>query len=107
MEKLNKAYRTAAVRVGFSLLVFVVFIITGVMSALTHHPEILYWLPVLGIAAIMILPRAVIPRGIKPDTSQEREMWTKLTRVRVWLTYVRALYLLAALFVFVGLPELF
>jgi hypothetical protein len=106
LDILEKSYRIIAIRVGVSLLLFVGFVIAAVFAVLSDDAASLSGIVLVGAASILVLPRYTVPPGFKPESKEQREMWTKLSRVRIWLAYVRAAYFVTAVFIVLGLPEL-
>lgn len=96
-EESSRQRRTLFLRIGASVLTFTVFVITAVSWVLTQNPTLKWaiFLPLVG--AVMLLPREVRVEGLADEVR---------IRMRLWLSYVRVLYLLLAMFVLLGLPEL-
>lgn len=106
MDILQKSYRIIAIRAGVSLLLFTGFVIASTIAVVSGDSASLSGLVLIGAVSILVLPRYTVPPGFKPETGEQREMWTKMSRMRLWLAYVRAAYIATAVFIVLGLPEL-
>ncbi|MEZ4460246.1 MAG: hypothetical protein R3E66_11075 [bacterium] len=106
MDIWQKQYRRILVLTALSAAVFSMCLIVGVVGVLTQNEPIAFWLPVPAIIAILMVPRDTVPRGQTPSQELERELYTRLSRMKLWLSYVRVSYLFATIFVLFGLPKL-
>ncbi|QED27948.1 hypothetical protein FRD01_12010 [Microvenator marinus] len=101
---MEKQYKQVVWRAGLSLAFFAIFLVLGVMHAFVDYAWVYYGVVVPVVLAVLILPRAVYPKG--EPLPEERVYFERLNRMGIWLTYTRALYLVVALAVLFGLPKL-
>lgn len=106
MEELQQHYVKLKTRVAVSIALYSSFAIGGVVAVITERTDIFQWLILVGVVAIFVLPRQAVPRTGIPDGANDRELLGRLARIRLWLSYLRAIYLLGAIFILFGLPEI-
>lgn len=106
MDIWQKQYRRTLTLSAASGLLFTTCLIVGVVGVLTKNQTIVFWLPVPATIAILMVPRDTVPRGCTPSHELEREMYCRLSRMKLWLSYIRLSYLVATVFVIFGLPRL-
>ncbi len=105
MDIWQKQYRRTLIQSAMSGLLFSISLIIGVVGVLTKNETIVFWLPVPVILAILMVPRANVPR-CTPSVELERDLYARLTRMKTWLSYLRVSYLFLTIFVLFGLPRL-
>ena len=90
-------------RIAASVVSFGLFIALAVTWVVTHAESLRLTLLIPLIIAVFVLPRRMPDEweGEEP-TDEERD---NLERTRKWLSYVRVIYFLVALFVMLVLPE--
>ena len=101
---MERIYRRVVLRSGVSLAFYILFVVLAVVHTFVKHPYLNYAVIVPVILAVMILPRAVYPK--QEPTEEERPFHESLPRMGIWLTYTRAIYLVVAVALLFGLPEL-
>lgn len=102
----QQQYRRTMARSAVSAFLFSVCVVVGVVGVLTRNETIVFWLPVPAIVAMLMVPRETLPIGQTPCADLERELYARLSRMKLWLTYVRFSYLVATVFILFGLPKL-
>lgn len=102
---MERIYRRVLLRSGVSLAFYILFVVLAVVHTFVKHPYLNYAVIVPVILAVMILPRAVYPKK-EPTEEEERSFYERLMRIGIWLTYTRAIYLVVAIALLFGLPEL-
>jgi hypothetical protein len=102
----QQQYRRTMVRSAVSAFLFSLCVVVGVAGVLTRNETVVFWLPVPAIVAILLIPRETVPAGHTPCADLERELYARLSRMKLWLTYVRFSYLMATVFILFGLPKL-
>jgi len=106
MDIWQKQYRRTLIQCAVSGLLFSITLIIGIVGVLTKNETIVFWLPVPVILAILMVPRANVPRGCTPSVELERDLYARLTQMKTWLSYLRVSYLFITIFVLFGLPRL-
>lgn len=92
-------------RLIVSISLYCVFIISSVMEVLTSPAgSSSLWIGGLLIGAVVILPRTTRRVVRTKDADPEDHQLAQLQRVQKWLTGVRLIYLVGAIFVWFGLP---
>ena len=108
IDALEAADATVRKRLIASFSLFAIFIALNVAAALTHNVR--EWgigLLVVVVAAILVLPREPVPRGITFDDTPEGRHWLERTvRTRIYIGYARAAMLVLSIAAAFGLPEL-
>lgn len=89
--------RVLFLRVTGSVVVFTIFVVLAVAWVLTQDPT-LKW----ALFVPLVLSVVILPRNLMLDDEPEES----LSRMRLWLSYVRLAYFALALFVMLGLPEI-
>lgn len=94
-------------RLVVSISLYCVFIIGSVMEVLTRTGESSSLLiGGLLIGAVVILPRSTRRVLHAKDEEPEDHQFAQLQRMQKWLTGVRFIYLVGAIFVWFGLPAI-
>ncbi len=106
---LKHAERVLYMRIGAGVVLYVIFAVLDISAALTHSmqqraPLLLGLL----IAAIFALPRQVIRKDLLQQVQGPTQTaWLeRMKRIQTWLVWVRAIFFLGALLLFLGLPEI-
>lgn len=108
-EVLRHVERVLYMRIGAGMVLYVIFAILDISAALTHTMQERAPLLIgLLIAAIFALPRQVFKRELLQEIQGEvKQDWiARMKRIQTWLVWVRAVFFLGALFLFLGLPEI-
>lgn len=107
---LHHAERVLYLRIGAGVVLYIAFTILDISAALSHTmQERAPLLLGLLIASIFALPRQVIRRDLieRLEPGQERTDWIeRMKRIQYWLVWVRGIFFLGALVLFLGLPEI-
>lgn len=109
MMKLNNLQRKRLFygRLVVSIGLYCLFIIGSVMEVLTRTsapPSLV--IGGLLIGAVLILPRTTRRVGRSQDGKPQEHALAQLHRIQKWLTGVRLIYLVGAIFVWVALPAM-
>jgi len=86
--------RVLFLRVIGSAVLYGIFVVLAVSWVLTHTPALQYTLLIPLVLAVVVLPRKLPP-------SQ-----TGIPRSGLWLSYVRGVYFVVAVFAMLALPEI-
>jgi hypothetical protein len=97
--------RSLLARVVSSILLYGVFVTLAVSWVLTRDPTLKWALFLPLVAAVFMLPRK-LPEKLSDEESADKEAMETATRIGRWLSWVRVIYLLVAMFVLLGLPEI-
>lgn len=108
-EVLKHVERVLYMRTGAGVVLYVIFAILDISAALTHTMQERAPLLIgLLIAAIFALPRQVFKQELLKEIQGEvqKDWIARMKRIQVWLVWVRAIFFLGALILFLGLPEI-
>ena len=94
MSVLANTRRMLFVRVVASLVLYGLFVVLAVTWVLTHMPVLQFTLLIPLVLAVVVLPRKLPPEE------------TGVQRSGLWLSYVRAVYIVVAVVALLGLPEI-
>lgn len=100
-----KSRRSIFVRIVVSILSYGVFVAVAVSWVLTYEPMLKWMLFIPLLAAVFLLPRK-LPEKFDDELDDDSEEMRTVVRVGTWLSTVRVVYLLIAVFVLLGLPEI-
>jgi hypothetical protein len=100
-----KSKRSLFLRIVGSILLYGVFVALSVSWILTRNPTLKWALFVPLVAAVFVLPRK-LPETLGEEVEGDSVEMRTLARLGRWLSMVRVVYLLVALFVLLGLPEI-
>lgn len=107
---LRHAERVLYLRIGAGVVLYIAFTILDISAALSHTmQERAPLLLGLLIASIFALPRQVIRRELleRLEPGEARTEWVeRMKRIQYWLVWVRGIFFLGALLLFLGLPEI-
>ena len=108
MEELQRFQKVLLARVSASVAFFGAFIVLAVASITTADEALQVWVLAPALIAILIMPRQSLPTSMRrpPEDADAATLWAKLARMRLWLSSVRVVYLLTAVFLLLVLPEL-
>ncbi len=96
---MNSVVEKIKTRTILSAACFGVFLASAIGIAVVGRSDFRYYVMVPFVVSYLLLPR----RRIVPGEGTEAEMGRK---VNLWLSYLRVIYFLAALFVLLALPKL-
>lgn len=94
-------------RIGLSIALFLVAMAIATAAVLSGDPRSNAIL-VAGslIGSILLLPRKTRPKDEEARENAEADELEQFEKIRTWLTWTRGVYLVVAIAVLVGLPQL-
>ena len=108
-QVLKHVERVLYMRIGAGVVLYVIFAILDISAALSHtmqeHAPVLL---ALLIASIFALPRQVIRKDLLTQLqgSSQSSWLERMKKIQLWLVWVRSIFFLGALILFLGLPEI-
>lgn len=108
VEELQRFQKVLLTRTVASVAFFALFIVLAIASIVTANQTLQMWVLAPAVVAILMMPRQSLPSSMPrpPQDPEAATLWAKLARMRIWLSSVRVVYLLTAVFLLLGLPEL-
>jgi len=108
-QVLKHVERVLYMRIGAGVVLYVIFAILDISAALSHTmQERAPVLLALLIASIFALPRQVIRKDLLTQLqgSSQSSWLERMKKIQLWLVWVRSIFFLGALILFLGLPEI-
>lgn len=108
-QVLKHVERVLYMRIGAGVVLYVIFAILDISAALSHTmQESAPVLLALLIASIFALPRQVIRKDLLTQLqgSSQSSWLERMKKIQLWLVWVRSIFFLGALILFLGLPEI-
>lgn len=108
-QVLKHVERVLYMRIGAGVVLYVIFAILDISAALSHTmQERAPVLLALLIASIFALPRQVIRKDLLTQLQGASQSgWLeRMKKIQLWLVWVRSIFFLGALILFLGLPEI-
>jgi hypothetical protein len=103
----EKRLKNVIRRTVISVVAYLVFAIGGVVVIVTGNHDATKFLMIPLVAAVLILPRFPLPIDFDGKVPvAQKEAAEALLNFRRWITYTRGAYLIVALLILFGLPEL-
>ncbi|GEM_PF-7001475 len=92
-------------RTILSAICYGIFVAAAVGAAIAHRADLRYYVMVPFILSYIFLPRRQFSPN-KSEPGQESDSVKLARKVNLWLSYLRVIYLIVALFVLLGLPKI-